>query len=1024
MKKRTVKAAGRIGCAVLAFVIAMSSGGTAFASASSTQKDETVYSTLDANGQLKSTTVSDWLHSDSAAAKFLDKSDLENIKNVKSNENPTKDGGNLIWQLDPASTDKTGSNIYYEGTTSKKLPITVSVAYYLDGKEIKPAQLAGKSGKVEIKINIKNNEEHTVNINGKNTTMYTPMTAIVLTTLPTDTFKNIDLSDGKLVSDGKNQFVTFVTMPGLNDSLNLKSYSDIPELSDMDFPEELDIKADVTNFSLDTIAVAATPELIDSDKLKNSTDIGEMRTNLNKLKKIQDDIENVDSDKSIRSLFTNPDRTAAARLLIDDVFDFYKLDLKMTDLATDYVTNDNIKLYDRITSDLDKADVKYLLDNKVIRGLNGRLTDENINKGRTLLKDYDDIETFDMVKFNRVVKALNHYDKLYDKFDGIFNDARRIQNHLNSSTLNTITALSGSGIQTDLSNTMESLNGLSNSDLGKLVTSGKVKLDDSDLRALIANYLERDDKNFEAALKEGLEDEAKNGKIAVKTLTGLMSDSDLKNDIVTQLTQYFMTTDGNSSKTVAVAEETAKTEAKTVLSVMQSSIMSKLSDSFIENNPDAEISAQSLTTNLKSDEVINATTLSYIEHAISITPGIVGSNGEIKVSSLMGALPQLKSALSLSDNQINDLTSQVMPIVIAQNSDAVISVDKVVSAFADEIGTINSDERAAVIKGFSNEIVKKAVPIGTASSLNYLLNNAGKLQAALRDDKKGLGKNYAGRLEDAFDNLSDEQRYIKDLQDDLKNITDEDDKDKDKIDDDLDEMEDVIKDKDQTDYLIGWANKIKGMKNDLDGNSENIGIMRDLLKQYDDPKIKNAKNMIPTLQNDIDDARPVLESLKDRLDEPAMNASLHKLPETTKTLLKMKNDIDSNRAIMNIFQKTMAPSTVSVFKNTFDTLDDFKKDGTVGDYTKKLDDADDLIAKKDAYIKLSDDYKIFTQSADGAKTKLKFVMKTAEIKAPDKVTTAKSVSTSQDSGTQSSGGFAGWVKSVWSGTVKLFKNIF
>ena len=136
MKKHTVKTAGRIGCAALAAVMAMSSGGTAFASAAVTKKDETVYSTLDANGRLKSTTVSDWLHSDGAAAEFLDKSDLTGIKNVKSNENPVRDGSSLVWQLNPSSTGKTGSNIYYEGTTDKKLPLTVSVAYYLNGKEV------------------------------------------------------------------------------------------------------------------------------------------------------------------------------------------------------------------------------------------------------------------------------------------------------------------------------------------------------------------------------------------------------------------------------------------------------------------------------------------------------------------------------------------------------------------------------------------------------------------------------------------------------------------------------------------------------------------------------------------------------------------------------------------------------------------------------------------------------------------------------------------------------------------------
>ncbi len=961
MKKHTVKTAGRIGCAALAAVMAMSSGGTAFASAAATQKDETVYSTLDANGRLKSTTVSDWLHSDGAAAEFLDKSDLNGIKNVKSNENPVRDGGSLVWQLDPSSVGKTGSNIYYEGTTDKKLPLTVSVAYYLNGKEISPAKLAGKSGSVEIKVNIKNNEKHTVKVSGKDTVMYTPMTAVVMTKLPSDTFKNVKLSDGKLISDGKNQFVTFVTMPGLNDSLQLTSYSDIPELSDLDFPEELDIKADVTNFSLDTIAVAATPEIIDSDKLKDSTDIDGMRTNLNKLKKIQDDIDNVDSDKSIRSLFTNSDRTAAARLLIDDVFDFYKLDLKMTDLASDYVTNDNIKLYDRVTSDLDKADIKYLLDNKVLRGINGRLTDENIEKGRTLLNDYDEIETFDMVKLNHVLKALNHYDKLYNSFDDIIDDAERIENHMSTSSLDTISKLTGSGIQGDLSKLMESLDGLSDSGL-----TG-IQLDDSDIQALMENYLNRDG-NFEKILASQIKGMAdKNGNINISELLSYVNGLNLNSDL-------------------------------------KSAIMGQLKGPFAKSNPDAEVSASSLSGILSTYDIDSK----YLQ-------GIVGTDGKIKVKSLLGALSTLAKELPLDEQQISALTAQIIPVILKENPDTVLPAEDIIKAAGNAVNKLDANAKSAVIS-----TVAAAAADGTADKLNDMLGNAGQLQEDLADE---LGDNYEDKLESALGSLSDENKYIENLKDDLNDMVGDDDDDKDTIEDDLDGLKDVILDKDQTDYLIHWGNRIKDMKKDLDGNSENISIMRDLLKQYDDPKIKNAKNMIPTLQNDLDDVRPVLEALKDSLGEPAMNASLHKLPETTKTLLKMQDDINSNRSIMDIFKKTMAPATVSVFKNTFDTLDDFKKDGTVDSYTKKLDDADDLIARKDVYLNLADDYKIFTQAADGADTQLKFVMKTAEIKADDKTVEAEPVSTGQNTGKKNSG-FKEWVQSVWNGTANLFRSIF
>lgn len=1002
MKKSKLKIAGRAGCAALALLIALSAPGSAFASASSTQKDETVYVNLDANGKTKETTVSDWLHSDDAAAQILDKSDLSNIQNVKSNETPAKSGSNLVWTLDSGSTSKTGSNIYYEGTTSKTVPLNVSITYYLNGNEISAKEIAGKSGKVKIKINIKNNDAHTVDINGKSTVMYTPMTAVLVATLPTDTFKNVTLSDGKLISDGNNQFVTFLTMPGLNDSLDIKSY-DISELNDLDFPETLEITADATDFELKSMAVAATPELIDSDKLKDSDDIDKMKTNLNKLKGMQDDIEKADPDKNIRSLFTDSTKTDAARLLVDDVFDFYDMDTKLVNILPQYVTNDNIKLYDRVTSDLDKADIKYLLDNKVLRGLNDRLTDANIQKGKTLLKDYDDIETFDMTKFNRAVKVLNHYDKLYDNLDDTLDDAKRIKNHLSTSSLDTLAALCSSSVQSDLSNTMDSLNDLSALQTKAELSGISVKLSDGDIQALVECYLSRND-NLQTILGQKLKGMAdKNGDITVKKLMQVMTKTGLSDE------------------------------------TLQTAIMNQLATSFMKNNSKLTIPASALG-DIKTDEVINSTILQEIVKTIKGTPGLIGTDGKIKVSTLIDAMPTLgnqlagqlmaagmskSEAAAKSSAILQDLESQIMPIVLNENQKAVIPAKNVAKAVEDGITTVLStkttEEKAAFKEGLVKQIAPNVIPSGTANTLSSLMTNSSDLQADL---KKELGSNYADRLSSAVESLSNEKKYILELKTDLENAEDDD------SDDYLDDAQDLLKDKDDMDYLTNWANKIKDMKTDLDGNKETVNIMRDLLKEYDDPKIKNAKNMIPTLQSDLDDTRPILESLKDKLDQPIMNASLHKLPQTTTQLLKMKSDVENNRNIMNIFKLTTEPKTVSLFKNTFNTLDDFKKDGTIDDYVKKIDNANDLIAKKDAYVKLSDDYKIFTQSADGATTKLKFVMKTAEIKKSDTEEASETTASTQQNNQQkqeqssSSGGFSGWVKSVWNSAAKAISNAF
>jgi hypothetical protein len=513
LKKQTLKKFGRAGCIALAGVFALSAPGAAFASAASTRKDETVYVSLDQTGNAQSTIVSDWLHAGSGSQRITDRSDLTNIQNVKTNESAIRSGDSLSWVL---GTDNTGKNIYYQGTTEKKTPLAVTIAYTLDGKPVTAEEIAGKSGKVRITLTIKNTASQTVDVRGKSVTMDTPMTAFAAATLPSDTFKNVAVSSGKMLTDGNNQFVVFLTMPGLSDSLGLKSCG-FPELSGLDFPETLTITADAVKFHLPSIAVAATPKLIDSDKLASSDDISKLTANLSKLKSIQSNIQSADPQKNLSSLFTNPDRTAAARLLVDDVFDFYSLDTSALDILPKYVNDGSIRLCDRVTSDLDKADLKYLIDNNVLSAAAGSLSNFDAKKAQTLMNDYAALGTFDTSKLNGVKKVLNDYSKVGGGLTGILNDTGNLLNHTNAGSLATLGALGSTDVQNSLSGTFNSMSSLS----GALSSYGisSVQFDQSDITALLTSYVSR---NFSTLAAQAIGKNSTNGCISVKSLAAVL----------------------------------------------------------------------------------------------------------------------------------------------------------------------------------------------------------------------------------------------------------------------------------------------------------------------------------------------------------------------------------------------------------------------------------------------------------------------------------------------------------------------
>ncbi|MGH4049788.1 MAG: hypothetical protein ACREVX_00280 [Clostridium sp.] len=234
------------------------------------KKDETVYVTLSQQGKVKERIVSDWLHSDEKNIEIQDKSILKDIKNVKGEEKPNGIGENLTWKLK-------GNDIYYRGTTDKKLPIDVNVKYFLDGKEIKPENLAGKSGEVKIKIDYVNNDSHMVNIKGQTRKIYSPFSTVTVLDLPVDNFKDVKINSGKMINDGNNQIVTFICLPGMKESLDLKD-------SSLDLKENLEITAQVENFEMGPIMITGTPELPDMSEFKSASTLDDLTKGINDIK--------------------------------------------------------------------------------------------------------------------------------------------------------------------------------------------------------------------------------------------------------------------------------------------------------------------------------------------------------------------------------------------------------------------------------------------------------------------------------------------------------------------------------------------------------------------------------------------------------------------------------------------------------------------------------------------------------------------------------------------------------------------
>ena len=241
-------------------------------------KEETVYVNADATGNSDEVTVSDWLkNSGSVSGNLTDESILKEIKNVKGDETFTENGDQLTWNT-------AGEDIYYQGTTDKELPVSVKLTYFLDGKGVKPDELKGKSGHLKIQVQYTNNEKKTVTVDGKEEEVYTPFVMMTGMILPNETFSNVTIDNGKVISDGSRNIVVGFGMPGLKDSLDLdEETTKEAEDKGVTIPENFEMEADVTDFTMSSTFTVALTDLLDDMDMDNIIDVDSLKDSLNEL---------------------------------------------------------------------------------------------------------------------------------------------------------------------------------------------------------------------------------------------------------------------------------------------------------------------------------------------------------------------------------------------------------------------------------------------------------------------------------------------------------------------------------------------------------------------------------------------------------------------------------------------------------------------------------------------------------------------------------------------------------------------
>lgn len=253
-----------------------------------TEKTETVYSVLNSDGSISDTIVSSWLHDEDGINNIKETLNLTDVKNIKSNEKPSKDGNTYTWNAK-------GNDVYYEGTATKQLPVSVKLRYELDGQKMSAKDMEGKSGHLKLTISFTNNYSQVKNINGKSIVIHPSYLAGGMLNMSTGKFSNVKCESGKIVNDGTNEMLAFANIPGLNETLRSAGLDKVN--NQLGISDDVTVEADVNDFDLGSIMVGMTNEIDLASELGEIGSVSELTDGIDQL--IEADDQLIDGSKQL-----------------------------------------------------------------------------------------------------------------------------------------------------------------------------------------------------------------------------------------------------------------------------------------------------------------------------------------------------------------------------------------------------------------------------------------------------------------------------------------------------------------------------------------------------------------------------------------------------------------------------------------------------------------------------------------------------------------------------------------------------
>lgn len=318
------------------------------------KKTETVYVNLNADGSPRLVTVSDWLHADRSQVKVTDITTLKDFSVTKGHAASTDENGNLVWHM-------ATSDVYYEGTTDKELPVDISIKYFLDGNEIAASELAGKSGDFRMEITLTNKVAYEVDINGEKCIMYAPFVVAGGMMLDYSCFSEIEVENGMTIGGGTYEMVVLTGTPGINQSLGLDKVN-ITGFEEFSFSDTFAVNAKVNNFSLaDSYYMIAPLSSLNLDINMPET-LGDVQDILNEVNSLGNLLDNIDPSGQLMAFMSDNEKVLEMIDIMKRGLKVYSENKKMLSAMTETMTPENIETLMNFINSVDMSEMEQMVN--------------------------------------------------------------------------------------------------------------------------------------------------------------------------------------------------------------------------------------------------------------------------------------------------------------------------------------------------------------------------------------------------------------------------------------------------------------------------------------------------------------------------------------------------------------------------------------------------------------------------------------------------------------------------------------